>query len=205
MIRKLTAAFAAAGIALMAAGGSVAAQEAALPDIEEMSIGSDDAPVTVIEYASFTCPHCANFHENTYGDLKENYIDTGKIKFVFREVYFDRYGLWASMVARCGTDNRYFGIADQLFEKQREWTSGGDPATIVGNIRRIGKSSGLDDATLDTCLSDAAKAEALVAWYQKNAEADGIDSTPSFIIDGQKYGNMSFEDFSKILDEKIGG
>ena len=90
------------------------AEEAGIP---EMVLGNEEAPVTVIEYASFTCPHCASFHSQVFKDLKSNYIDTGKIKFVMREVYFDRYGLWASIVARCDGTARFFGISDMLFEK----------------------------------------------------------------------------------------
>ncbi len=181
------------------------AQDAAGPEIVEMAMGAEDAPVTVIEYASFTCPHCANFHADVLGDLKRDYIDTGKVRFIYREVYFDRYGLWAGMIARCGGPERYFGIADMIYAQQRQWTAGGDPATVAGNLRRIGKTAGLTDETLDACLSDAAMAEALVADYQKNAEADGIQSTPSFIIDGESYANMSYADFRQVLDEKLDG
>lgn len=204
MFRSLRAPLAAAGLALLAVTVSTVAAPAQEAEIREMTMGSDDAPVTVVEYASFTCPHCANFHEDVLGDLKRDYIDTGKVRFVYREVYFDRFGLWAAMVARCGGGDRYFGIADMIYATQSEWTSGGDPATIVGNLRRIGKTAGLTDAQLDACLTDSDKAEALVAWYQENAEADDITSTPSFVIDGEKYGNMSFADFSEVLDEKLG-
>ncbi len=173
--------------------------------VQEMTLGNPEAAVTVIEYASFTCPHCANFHDTVFEKLKTNYIDTGKIHFIYREVYFDRFGLWAGMVARCGGGTRYFGISDLIYEKQREWTAGGDPATIAQNLRTIGKTAGLSDEQLDACLSDGDMAQALVAAYQKNAEADGIEATPSFIINGQKYSNMSYEDFARILDEKLGG
>ena len=83
---------------------SAEAQEADLDTstIVEMVQGAEDAPVEIIEYASYTCPHCANFHQGAYKQLKKDFIDTGKVKFIYREVYFDRYGLWASMVARCG-------------------------------------------------------------------------------------------------------
>lgn len=170
--------------------------------VEEMQIGDPDADVTVVEYASFTCPHCRTFHETVFEELKQNYIDTGKVNFVHREVYFDRYGLWAAMVARCGGGGRYFGIADLIYEQQEEWVQG-EPAEIVSNLRRIGKTAGLDDGQLDTCLGDAEKAQALVETYQANAEADEITSTPSFVIDGTKYSNMSYDELSSILDEKL--
>ena len=180
-----------------------AAEEPGSAEIVEMTLGDPDAPVTVIEYASFTCPHCATFHKTVFKELKENFIDTGKVQFVHREVYFDRFGLWAGMVARCGGPERYFGITDIVYDTQSEWTSGGDPATVVGNLRRIGKTAGLTDAELDACLSDGEKAQALVAWYQENASADGIQGTPSFIINGEQHSNMGYDAFAEILDEKL--
>jgi protein-disulfide isomerase len=173
--------------------------------VAEMSIGNPDAKVTVIEYASFTCPHCRSFHETTFKNLKSNYIDTGKINFIYREVYFDRFGLWAGMVARCGGQERYFGITDLIYKQQSEWTDGGDPAVIADNLRKIGRTAGLSDAELNACLSDSDMAEAMVANYQKNAEADGITSTPSFVINGRKYSNMSYDDFAAAIDEELAG
>ena len=187
--------------------GAAYAQEtgAELPAVMEMVQGNPDAAVEVIEYASFTCPHCAAFHANQYQSLKADYIDTGKIRFVYREVYFDRPGLWASMIARCpGDTDFFFNISGLLYEKQREWLASGDPATIVQDLRKLGKTAGLDDAALDACLSDGPMAESLYTWYQANAERDGINSTPSFIIDGQKYSNMAYDEFAAVLDEKLG-
>ena len=177
------------------------ADPAAIPD---MVIGSADAPVKMTEYASFTCPHCANFHATVWPQLKANYIDTGKVQFTYREVYFDRFGLWASMMARCGGEMRFFGIADMIYDKQRDWTASGDPATIAQDLRKLGKTAGLTDAMLDECMNDAAQAQNLVAWYEANAKADDINSTPSFLINGTKYSNMSYEDMAKIIDDAIG-
>ena len=176
-----------------------------MPEIMEMVLGDPNASVEVIEYASFTCPHCASFHANQFKALKENYIDTGQIKFVYREVYFDRPGLWASMIARCSNDmDFFFAFSDLLYAEQRNWAASGDPAIIIEELRRLAKTAGMDDATLDACLSDGPKAEALFAWYQENADRDGINSTPSFLIDGQKYSNMAYDDFAGILDGKLG-
>ena len=172
--------------------------------VEEMSLGNPDASVTVVEYASFTCPHCQNFHSSTLNEIKANYIDTGKINFVYREVYFDRFGLWAGMVARCGGSDRYFGLVDLIYENQSDWIAGGDPATIADNLRKLGKTAGLNDEQLDTCLNDGEMAQAMVAVFQKNATADDINSTPSFIINGEPYGNMGYAEFARILDEKLG-
>lgn len=160
--------------------------------ITDMVLGDENAPVQVIEYASFTCPHCASFHADLMPRIKADYIDTGKVRFTYREVYFDRFGLWASMVARCGGDMRFFAIADLIYENQRAWTSSGDPSVIVGELRKFGKLAGLDDATLDVCMQDADMAQSLVTWYEENAAADDVRSTPTFVINGTKFeGNWS--------------
>ncbi|MEP5759036.1 MAG: DsbA family protein [Litoreibacter sp.] len=170
--------------------------------VRDMAIGAEDAPVTIIEYASFTCPHCRTFHENVYGDLKKDYVDTGKVKFVFREVYFDRYGLWAGMVARCGDGERYFGIVDLIFENQRDWTQG-EPVQIAENLKKFGRVAGLDNETLEACMTDGEKAQALTAAYQQNAEADNIRATPSFVINGTTHSNMSYEEMKRIIDAAL--
>ena len=184
--------------------GAANAQEASDIDtssISEMTLGNPDAPVTVIEYASYTCPHCARFHEGPFKQLKADYIDTGKINFVYREVYFDRYGLWASMIARCaGTPEAFFGMSDLIYEKQSTWARAGEPAAIVNELRKIGLLAGLDANTMEACLQDGDQAQTLVAWYQENATADGVDSTPSFVINGTKYSNMSYEEMSGLID-----
>ncbi len=172
--------------------------------IVEMVMGSEDAPITLVEYASFTCPHCASFHNGTLKQVKAEYVDTGKVRFVYRDVYFDRFGLWAAMVARCDA-SKFFGIADLLYEQQSEWIAGGgDPALIAENLRRIGRVAGLDNDQLEACLADNANAQALVAWYQANAQADDVNSTPTLIIDGEKHSNMAYADLKAILDEKLG-
>lgn len=182
------------------------AEDVDTSSVVDMSMGNPDAKVTLIEYASFTCPHCASFHAGPFKQLKADFIDTGKINFIYREVFFDRFGLWAAIVARCGegAENRYFGITDLMYEKQREWASSGNsPEQIVGQLRTIGKTAGLTDAQLDSCFTDAEAAEALYAFYLKNAEADGIDSTPSFMINGVKHRNMPYEDMKAILDDAL--
>ncbi|MEL7175191.1 MAG: DsbA family protein [Pseudomonadota bacterium] len=186
--------------------GAANAQDASAIDtssIVEMTLGQADAPVTVIEYASYTCPHCATFHEGPFKQLKEEYIDTGKVQFIYREVYFDRFGLWASMVARCGGESRFFGVSEMIYDQQSEW-SRGEPAEIADNLRRIGRAAGMNDDELDACLNDGDKAQALVAWYQGNAEEHNINSTPSFVVNGTTYSNMNYADFSSLIDDEIG-
>ncbi|MFT4150991.1 MAG: DsbA family protein [Paracoccaceae bacterium] len=205
--RKTMAVMAAAGAAAMmglpALAQTATATPAAAPEIQDFGLGPVDAKVTVIEYASFTCPHCAHFHAEVWPKLKADYIDTGKIRFVLREVYFDRFGLWGAMVARCGGEMRYFGITDILFDTQQEWAASEDPNQTVANLKKIGRSAGMDDATLDACLKDAGMAESLVAHFQKNAEADNLQGTPSFVINGTMHSNMSYDDMKKILDAEL--
>ncbi|MGY9047667.1 hypothetical protein P775_09445 [Puniceibacterium antarcticum] len=188
--------------------GAASAQDAASTPasdvvINDMYLGEADAPVEVIEYASFTCPHCANFHATAYDQLKANYIDTGKIKFTYREVYFDKFGMWASMIARC-EPTKFFGISDILYDEQSDWARAGSDGAIADALRKIGLKSGIGQEQLDACLNDGDKLKALVGWYQENATRDAIEGTPTFLIDGQKYSNMSYEDFAAILDEKLG-
>lgn len=179
-----------------------AAPESAAPEVIEMAVGSEDAPITVIEYASMTCPHCATFHENVYPQLVENYVETGQVRFILREVYFDRYGLWAGMVARCGGEMRYFGIVDMIMEEQREWVQG-EPAEVAANLRRLGRRAGLTDEALDACLTDNDMAQAMIALSTEQADADEITGTPSFVINGELYSNMGYAAFSDILDDLL--
>ena len=189
-------------LALAMLAGPVQAQDADTSQVTEMTMGPADAKVTIIEYASFTCPHCASFHNGPLKELKADYIETDKVHFIYRDVYFDRFGLWASMVARCGGEEKFFGISDMLYEQQREWTDG-QPAEIAENLRRVGKVAGIEPDALDACLNDEAKAKALVAWYQENAEAHEVNSTPTLIINEQKYSNMAYDELKGIIDEKL--
>lgn len=192
---------------LGAANAQTADAEIDTSTIAEMQLGNPDAPVTVIEYASYTCPHCATFHSGNYKQLKADYIDTGKINFVYREVYFDRFGLWASAVARCaGTPEAFFGITDLLYTGQATWSraGGGDPAAIADELRKIGRLAGLEGDSIEACLTDADKLRTLVAWYQENAAEDGVQSTPSFVINGTTYNNMNYSEMSRLIDEAAG-
>lgn len=187
--------------------GAVNAQEAADVDtssIVEMSIGNPDAKLTITEYASFTCPHCARFHTDQFKQLKADFIDTNQINFIYRDVYFDRFGLWASMVARCGGQERFFGISDLIYEQQRDWIGDGqDPVAIADRLRKIGKVAGLSGDQLEACLNDNDKAKALVAWYQENAEADGIRSTPTLVINGTSYNNMTYGELKALIEDEL--
>ena len=185
--------------------GAANAQESEIDtsSVVEMALGAEDAPVTIVEYASFTCPHCAAFHNGPFKQLKADYIDTGKVRLVYHDVYFDKYALWAAMVARCGGPEKFFGIANLIYKSQSEWVSAEGEAAIAGELNKIGRLAGLDSEQLDACMKDSAKAQTLVAWYQKNAEADQITGTPSFVINGELVKNQPYDDLKAIIDAKL--
>lgn len=187
-------------------GAATAAEtgEIDVSTIKEMALGAEDAPVTIVEYASFTCPHCRNFHEGPFKKLKAEYIDTGKVRFIYRDVYFDRYGLWAAMIARCEPE-KFFGIADLVYKGQTDWARGGSPEEIVGGLRKIGRLAGISDEKLNACLSDGTKAQTLVTWYQQNAQRDGIEATPTFIVNGKLVENQAWESFKAIIEAELEG
>ena len=199
MITRRTTLAALAATPLLGAKGF--AQESV--EVKEMSLGNPDSTVTVTEYASYTCPHCASFHANTYPQLKANYIDTNKIKFIYRDVYFDRFGLWASMMARCD-DSKFFGITDMLYKRQPDWSRAGDPAAIISEMRKIGLVAGLTNEQMDACLQNQQMAEALVARFQETTTADDVTSTPTLFVNGTKYSNMSYSDLAAIIDTALG-
>ncbi|MEO1562015.1 MAG: DsbA family protein [Pseudomonadota bacterium] len=174
-----------------------------LVEIEDIVIGADDAPVTVIEYASFTCPHCARFHEGPYKQLKEEFIDTGMVKFIYREVFFDREGLWAAMLARCAGPERYMSVADMIYEQQSTWPVRNDPAQTEANLKKIGLVAGLDQATLDACFTDRTYAMSLVENYRANAAQDGVNSTPTLVVNGRKYNNLPYEELKNIVERNM--
>jgi len=169
----------------------------------DVALGAEDAPVTIVEYASLTCPHCAAFHKEIWPDLKAQFVDTGKVRFVMREVYFDKYGLWAAMVARCGGESTYFPFVDVLMKTQRDWTKG-EQQDIVANLRRVGKQGGLTDADLDLCLNDQDFARGLIDAYQTHAKEDGVRSTPTFFIQGEMFDKpRTIENFAAEIGKHL--
>lgn len=180
------------------------AQESEAPDLApDMWIGAEDAPVTMVEYASFTCPHCRNFHMENWANLKTDYIDTGKVKFVSREVYFDQYGLWAAMLARCGGPSRYFGITDMLYKSQPDWSREKEAVVAADKLRKIGLVAGLDGAAIDQCFSDEPTALALIEAYQKNTQADDVTGTPTIFINGERSDARSWDQLKAALDAAL--
>lgn len=183
-----------------AANAQTSDEEVDTSRVYPLVLGNPDAEVTVLEFASFTCPHCATFHASTYKDLMEQYVEPGLIRFEYREVFFDAYGLWAALVARCGGEMRYFGITEMLYEEQHEWARGSDANEVAENLRRIGRRAGMDDAQLNECLGDRDMALAMMEVYRQGMEEYNIQGTPSLVINGTTYSNMSFAELQGILD-----
>ncbi len=173
-------------------------------EYQDMIIGRDSAKVTVVEYASFTCPHCATFHREVFPKLKEEYLDTGKVKFIYREVYFDAPGLWAGLLARCTANTKsYFGIVDLLYKKQNSWAKGASEKEILNGLFAIGRQLGFEDSRVTECLQNEPKALNLVRSYQEFAKKDGVTSTPSIVINGELYKNVTFDDLKINLDRLL--
>ncbi|MFD1795012.1 DsbA family protein [Paracoccus aurantiacus] len=179
------------------------APAAAEPVIQEdLFLGEESAPLTIYEYASFTCPHCAAFHKDSFETLKSEYIDTGKVRFAMRDVYFDQVGLWAGIMARC-EPAKFYPIAGMLMDEQSEWLGAQDGAALVDNLRKIGAKAGMTAEQMDACWNDQAQVANLVATFQKNAEEDGIKATPTFMIGGEQVENQPWEDLKAKIDEKL--
>jgi protein-disulfide isomerase len=198
------------GLALMGANLAWAdtATTAAAPDtVQDFGIGDPAAKVQIAEYLSFTCPHCQHFHSDVYPKLKAEYIDTGKVRLTYHEVYFDKYGLWGAMMARCGGEMRYIGIVDMLYDKQVEWAGTDDPTVAVAALKKIALVAGIDEATADACLKDQTVAEALVAHYQTSITTafpdNSFGGTPSFIINGTTHANMPWEEMKSLIDAEL--
>lgn len=162
-------------------------------------MGDPKAPITVIEYASMTCPHCADFAANTLPEVKKQFIDTGKVKWVFRDFPLDQYAVRGSMLAECGGNDRYFALIEILFGAQRNWIRINDMDGTIAELGKIGRLAGISEADFKACMSNQALLNAIVAERQ-GGEQLGVDSTPTFFINGKKTaGAMPFDEFAKLL------
>ncbi|MBN9004775.1 MAG: DsbA family protein [Rhizobiales bacterium] len=172
------------------------AKPVSLPD---MALGPKDAPVTVTEYASMTCPHCARFAEEVFPKIKAAYIDTNKIRYVFREFPLDIKAAAGSMLARCiakDDGSKYFAVIDMLFKQQEEWA--GPKTTEM--LTLIGKQAGLSGQQVETCLKDQKLLDKIAADQKYANEVLKVNSTPTFFINGEKVtGEISFEEFDKKI------
>lgn len=164
------------------------------------TLGDEAAPVTVIEYASLTCPHCAAFQRDVFGDLKKAYIDTGKIRYEFREVYFDKFGLAAAQVARCAGPDRYFGLIDLLLTRQSDWTHAENPGA---KLLTMGKQVGMTEDQINACVADQDGARALVTMYQGFRNDPRLTGTPTLIVGDSKVENPSFANLSAAIDAAL--
>ncbi|MFD1695248.1 DsbA family protein [Roseibium aestuarii] len=200
-----------------ASGIALAVSFAALPgfafaadvDLEELLkpgplgdkvMGAEDAPVTIVEYASMTCSHCAHFHKTTWPELKTKYIDTGKVRFMLREFPLDQIAAAGFMLARCAPEEKYYDIVDVMFHDQSSWAFTPDPYNSMLNFS---KQIGFTKETFEACLQNQGLLDAINAVRDRGANF-GVDATPTFFINGEKHsGALSIEEISKIIDEKL--
>jgi protein-disulfide isomerase len=162
----------------------------------DMSLGDEKAPVTIIEYASMTCPHCANFHEVTYPELKKKYIDTGKVRFIFREFPLDQLAAAAFMLARCGGKERYFPMVETLFQQQRTWAV----QRPLQPLMAIGKQAGLSEAGFNECLKNQQVLDGIEDVRKRAAEKLNVQSTPTFFVNGKQLrGAATLAEFEKEM------
>ena len=184
------------------------AQEANLSTLMEPGplgdvwLGAKDAKVTIIEYASMTCSHCAAFHKNTWPALKERYVDTGKVRFTLREFPLDPLATAAFMLARCDGNDKYYPVTDLLFDRQSAWAFVQKPLDALQQMMR---QAGFSQEKFEGCLKDQKLYDAVVAVRKRAEEKFKVNSTPTFFINGQRHsGNMSIADIEKIIKPLLG-
>jgi protein-disulfide isomerase len=185
--------------------GDAMAQSASAADVAkpvslpDMALGSKDAAITITEYASMTCPHCAAFTNNVFPKIKSAYIDTNKIRFVFREFPLDIKAAAGSMLARCiakEDSGKYFAVIDMLFKQQAEWAG---PKTTE-TLKLIGKQAGLSSQAVEDCLKDQALLDKIAADQKFANDVLKVNSTPTFFVNGEVLkGEQSFEEFDKKI------
>lgn len=171
---------------------------------DEKIMGDKDAPVTIVEYSSMTCPHCAAFHSKTLPAIKKKYLDTGKAKLVFREFPVstrDMRSIAAFMLARCADEDKYFPMVDVLYQKQAQWSRAEDPVPILLNIAKL---AGFTQESFNACLKNQEVMDTVLKVRNKAADDYGVSGTPTFFINGKKQvGNASVENFSKLIEDAM--
>lgn len=199
----LTAALAACGLPPWAARaqGTVSIETLMKPGpLPEMSLGKADAPVTIVEYASMTCPHCANFHKTTFPELKKRYIDTGKVRFVFREFPLDTLAAAAFMLARCAgkeDSGRYFALVDTLFAQQDRWAV----QQPIPPLLAIAKQAGFTQASFEQCLANQKLLDDIEEVRQRAIDEFNVKSTPTFFINGTRFdGSQTIEEMGAAIE-----
>jgi protein-disulfide isomerase len=164
---------------------------------DDMVLGKPEAPVTIFEYASLTCPHCAEFDVETLPKVKSEWIETGKAKLVFRDYPLDQVAVKAAQLAHCGPPERFFGFIDELFHSQRSWVLTNDTTQALAKIGRLG---GISQEKFDACLADKSLQDKILNSRLVATNQYGVDSTPTFFINGTKVvGALAYDDFAKSL------
>lgn len=172
-------------------------------EIGETAIGDPAAPVTLIEYSSLSCPHCARFHNDVYPALKERYIDTGKVRMIFRDFPLNQPALQATVVAHCGGSERYVGFIDVMFKTQANWSQSPDP---VSELKQLAKLGGLGEEQVDACLNDQALVDSIIQGRLDGQTEHDVQSTPTFVINDEVYtGNRSIDEFAAIIEPLASG
>jgi protein-disulfide isomerase len=166
--------------------------------LEDISLGKTDAPITIVEYASMTCPHCAQFHKMVLPELEKKYIDTGQARLILREFPLDGLAVAAFMLARCAGPDRYYPMVNALFDTQQTWAVPG--ADGKEKLRLIAKQAGFSNEKFEQCLADKDLFNKIVETRKIANEKFGVDSTPSFFVDGKRLkGEHELKDFEAVL------
>ena len=177
--------------------------ESSAAEPQEQALGDPNAPVTVIEYASLTCPHCAQFHNDVLPELKERYIVPGKVRMIYRDFPLDERALVASTLAHCAGPDLYFGFIDVMYQTQSSWARADD---YVGALKRLGKLGGMSDDQMDACLADQELSDGILRMRLDAANEHDIRSTPSFVIGDEVIaGGRDIEAFSALIDPLLDG
>ena len=163
----------------------------------DIVLGSDKAPVTIIEYASMTCPHCAHFSTDTFPELQKRYIDTGKVRYIFREFPLDPLSAAGFMLARCAGKDKFMPVVETLFAKQPDWMV----QKPIEPLRAIAKQFGFTEQSFDQCLANQHVLDGIQEVRDRAAEKLGVNSTPTFFVNGQKLtGDQSIDALAKVID-----
>jgi protein-disulfide isomerase len=196
-----TSALIAAGVLLGSAPVALAqptAEELLRPGpLPDLVLGKADAPVTIIEYASMTCPHCASFHRTTYPALKAKYIDTGKVKFIFREFPLDDLAVAASMLARCAGGEKAIAMIDVLFASQEKWAV----RNALPILQQISKQAGFTEKTFDECMKNQKLYNDILAMRERGSKEYKVESTPTLFVNGKmQRGEATIETLEKVIE-----
>lgn len=186
------------GPAPTAASSTSVPNKAALESVQpgDHVLGDANAPITVIEYASLTCSHCAHFHTQILPEIKKKWIDTGKVKLIYRDFPLDQVAAKAAQIAECAGNDRYFGVVDLIFRSQPQWATASDPLADLAKPLRI---AGLGENEIKACLANEAMSNAVIKDYQ-GGEAMGVNSTPTLFINGQLYrGSRTVEELDGVF------